>query len=43
MQDFNPKQKLDEDWIRLILTAKKLGLTKENVREFLKEEKCKEA
>lgn len=27
--------KLDEEWIQLILTARALGITKEEIREFL--------
>ncbi|MDY0396756.1 DNA-binding anti-repressor SinI [Virgibacillus halophilus] len=30
-------QKLDAEWMELIITAKQLGLNKEGVREFLKE------
>ena len=29
---------IDQEWVKLILEAKKIGLTKEEILEFLKEE-----
>ncbi|MDY0394925.1 anti-repressor SinI family protein [Virgibacillus halophilus] len=36
-------QELDTEWVELIITAKQSGLSKEDVREFLKEKINSEA
>ncbi|KAB7705407.1 DNA-binding anti-repressor SinI [Bacillus aerolatus] len=33
------RRKLEEEWIALILTAKQIGLTPDEVREFIKQNK----
>ncbi|MFD1705178.1 anti-repressor SinI family protein [Siminovitchia sediminis] len=35
------KAALDKEWVELIMLAKQLGLTKEEIREFLCKEKKK--
>ncbi|MDQ0200613.1 anti-repressor SinI family protein [Neobacillus ginsengisoli] len=35
-------ERMDEDWVALILEAKELGITKESVRDFLKQKDVKE-
>jgi hypothetical protein len=35
-------ERMDEDWVALILEAKELGITKELVRDFLKQQDVKE-
>ncbi|MCP3740515.1 anti-repressor SinI family protein [Rossellomorea sp. BNER] len=32
-----PRENLDEEWLSLILTARQIGLTIEEVREFIKQ------
>jgi hypothetical protein len=31
-----PEQKVDEEWLKLIIEAKKVGLTIEQIKEFLR-------
>lgn len=35
-------ERMDEDWVALILEAKELGITKESVQDFLKQKDVKE-
>jgi antagonist of SinR len=35
-------ERMDEDWVALILEAKELGITKESVRDFLTHQDVKE-
>ncbi|MCM2533907.1 anti-repressor SinI family protein [Neobacillus pocheonensis] len=35
-------ERMDEDWVVLILEAKELGITKESVQDFLKQKDVKE-
>lgn len=35
-------ERMDEDWVALILEAKELGITKESVRDFLTQQDVKE-
>ncbi|MEW9676006.1 anti-repressor SinI family protein [Lentibacillus sp. L22] len=41
MLKFVGKRKMDVEWVRLIMEAKMIGITKEEIRLFLKSQKKK--